>query len=64
MDDAARLEGDARLKEWAKVDRMIAEQAPAVPFVWDTTTVLAAKDVRGVGNPFYGNWDLTRTSLR
>jgi peptide/nickel transport system substrate-binding protein len=64
MDKAAGQSGDDRLKAWAGVDRQITEQAPAVPFVWDTTTVLASKDVRGVANAFYGNWDLTRTSLR
>jgi peptide/nickel transport system substrate-binding protein len=64
MDDAATKTGDERLKAWADVDRMVTEQAPAVPFLWDTTTVVASKDVRGVGNPFYGNWDLTRTSIR
>jgi peptide/nickel transport system substrate-binding protein len=64
MDQAAGRQGEDRLKAWADVDRQITAQAPAIPFLWDTTTVLASKDVRGVGNAFYGSWDLTRTSIR
>jgi peptide/nickel transport system substrate-binding protein len=64
MDKADQATGADRLKDWADVDRMVTDDAPAIPFLWDTTVVVAAKDVRGVANPFYGSWDLTRTSQR
>jgi len=64
MDKASVLKGDERLKAWGEIDRMITEQAPAVPFLWDKTTVLASKDVQGAGNAYYDSWDLTFTSLK
>ena len=45
--------GDERLKAWADIDKMITEDAPAVPFVWDKTTLIWSKDVNGVGNGYY-----------
>ena len=37
MDEAALLEGDERYQAWGEIDKMITEQAPAVPFIWDNT---------------------------
>ena len=32
---------------------MITDDAPAIPFVWDKTTLLRSKDVNGVANGYY-----------
>jgi len=64
MTKAAELKGDERLKAWADIDKMITGDAPAVPFLWDKTTVLESKDVQGAGNSYYDGWDLAFTSLK
>ena len=64
MDKAATLQGEARVKAWANIDKMITADAPAVPFDWDKTTVIWSKDVQGVGNPYYDALDFTFTSLK
>ena len=38
MDKANLLEGEERNKAWAQVNKMIVDQAPTVPFVWDRQT--------------------------
>jgi hypothetical protein len=64
MEKAAALQGGARLKAWANIDKMITGQAPAVPFDWDKTTIIWSKDVNGVGNAYYDALDFTFTSLK
>ena len=64
MDKASTLQGDARIKAWANIDKMITAQAPAVPFDWDKTTIIWSKDVQGVGGPYYDALDFTYTSLK
>jgi peptide/nickel transport system substrate-binding protein len=64
MNQAATLRGTDRAKAWADIDKMIVEDAPAVPFLWDKTTVLESKDVQGAGNAYYDSWDLAFTSLK
>jgi len=64
MDKASTLQGDARLKAWADIDKMITGDAPAVPFDWDKTTIIWSKDVNGVGNPYYDALDYSFTSLK
>ncbi len=41
------LEGKERYQAWGEIDKMITEQAPAVPFVWDNTNLIHSKDVNG-----------------
>ncbi|WP_205696297.1 ABC transporter substrate-binding protein [Conexibacter sp. SYSU D00693] len=64
MDEAAVLEGEARLKAWGEIDKQITALAPAIPFVWDKTTLIWSKDVNGVSNPNNSLLDLTFTSLK
>jgi peptide/nickel transport system substrate-binding protein len=64
MDKAALLTGDERYKAWGEIDRMITEQAPAVPFVWDKTTIVWSKDVQGEVNEYFTTGDFTFTSLK
>jgi peptide/nickel transport system substrate-binding protein len=56
--------GPERNEAWAKVNHMIAEQAPAIPFIWDKTAVVESKDVVGVASGYYTTHDLTFTSLK
>jgi peptide/nickel transport system substrate-binding protein len=64
MDKASSAQGAERLKAWADIDKMITEQAPAIPFSWDKTTIIWSKDVQGVGNPYYDALDFTFTSFK
>jgi peptide/nickel transport system substrate-binding protein len=64
MDKAAGLQGQERLDAWAEIDKMITAQAPAVPFVWDKTTLIWSEDVQGVANEYYVTVDFGFTSLK
>jgi peptide/nickel transport system substrate-binding protein len=64
MNKAALLEGDARLKAWGEVDKMITNDAAAVPFVWDKTTLIRSKNVNAVANGYYTAWDFSYTSIK
>ncbi|MCW3039062.1 MAG: hypothetical protein JWM31_967 [Solirubrobacterales bacterium] len=64
MDAAALLTGEARYKAWAKIDSMIVDQAPAIPFIWDNTTIVWSKDVQGAVNGYYTALDYNFTSLK
>jgi peptide/nickel transport system substrate-binding protein len=64
MEEAAVLEGEERLKAYGEIDKMITAQAPAIPFVWDKTTLIWSKNVNGVGNPYNSLLDLTFISLK
>jgi peptide/nickel transport system substrate-binding protein len=64
MDEAALLEGDERNQAWGEIDKMITEQAPAVPFIWDDTNLIHAKNVNAVGNAYMNSFDLTYTSIK
>ena len=56
--------GPARNKAWAKINHMIAEQAPAIPWIWDKTASVGSKDVAQVVNGYDTAHDLSFTSLR
>lgn len=64
MDDAALLEGDERNQAWGEIDKMITEQAPAVPFIWDNTNLIHAKNVNAVGNAYMNSFDLAFSSIK
>jgi peptide/nickel transport system substrate-binding protein len=65
MDDAATLTDQAeRNKAWAKVDQMIMEQAPVVPYVWDKQAIAHSADVKGVVSKFIAVYDFAYTSLK
>jgi peptide/nickel transport system substrate-binding protein len=63
MDEAALLEGEERLQAWADIDKMIIEDAAAIPFLWDKTTLIRSKNVNGVAASYYTAWDLNFTSI-
>jgi peptide/nickel transport system substrate-binding protein len=65
MDEAALLSGPAeRARAWARIDRMITEQAPVVSWLWDRQPLLRSANVNGVASEFNAQWDLAWTSLR
>jgi peptide/nickel transport system substrate-binding protein len=65
MKDAAVVPvGAERNKAWAKINHMIAEQAPAIPWIWDKTALVNSKNVVAVANGYYTTHDLSYTSLK
>ena len=56
--------GPARSKAWADINHQIAEQAPAIPYLWDDYIAVASKDVQGVMNTQSTSLDLTYTSIK
>jgi peptide/nickel transport system substrate-binding protein len=56
--------GPGRNQAWAKINHMIAEQAPGVPFLWDKAALVQSKDVVGVASAYITTHDLTYTSLK
>jgi peptide/nickel transport system substrate-binding protein len=65
MKDAAVVPvGPERNKAWAKIGHMIAEQAPAIPWLWDKTALVNSKDVVAVANGYYTTHDLSYTSIK
>ena len=41
--------GPERNKAWAKINHMIAEQAPAIPWIWDKTALVELQGRRRRG---------------
>jgi peptide/nickel transport system substrate-binding protein len=65
MDKAALLPtGPQRYKAWGNIDRMVTQQAPAIPYLWDKIPTVQSSDVRGVINQYATSWDLNFTSLK
>jgi peptide/nickel transport system substrate-binding protein len=56
--------GPERNKAWAKINHMIAEQAPALPYIWDKSASVGSKDVVQVINTYNTTHDLSYTSLK
>ena len=64
MDEAALVTDPRdRAQAWARIDRMIAEQAPVVSWLWDKQPLLRSADVNGVASEFNSAWDLAWSSL-
>lgn len=65
INDATLIDDpEERNQAWGEVDRMITEQAPAIPYIWDAQANIQSADVAGVINKFNANWDLAFTSLK
>jgi hypothetical protein len=56
--------GPARNQAWAKINDMIIAQAPAIPWIWDKTALIASKDVKQVPNGYITLQDLSFSSLK
>jgi peptide/nickel transport system substrate-binding protein len=64
MDDAAaEIDPAKRNEAWAQVDKLVMEQAPVVPYLWDNQANARSANVKGVINRFLATWDFTYTSL-
>jgi peptide/nickel transport system substrate-binding protein len=63
--EAAKLVTDPaeRATEWANVNKLIMEQAPSIPYMWDYQATVASPNVRGVQNGYSTTWDLNFTSI-
>jgi peptide/nickel transport system substrate-binding protein len=61
---AALPAGAERDKAWGEIDKMVTEQAPAIPFIWDKVPTVESSNVRGVVNEYSTSWDLNFTSLK
>jgi peptide/nickel transport system substrate-binding protein len=65
IDDAKLLTDPAeRAEAWTKVNKMITEQAPAIPYMWDYQAVAISPNMRGVQNQYSTTWDWTFTSMK
>jgi len=65
MEEAALLiDPEERARAWARIDRMITEQAPVVSWLWDEQPLLRSADVNGVASEFNSAWDLAWSSLK
>jgi peptide/nickel transport system substrate-binding protein len=56
--------GDRRSEAWAKINHMIAAQAPAIPLTWDQNANLQSSNVVGVVSAYITTHDLSFTSLK
>jgi peptide/nickel transport system substrate-binding protein len=56
--------GAQRNEAWAKINHMIAEQAPALPYIWDKSASVGSKDVVQVINTYNTTHDLSYTSIK
>jgi peptide/nickel transport system substrate-binding protein len=66
MKSAETASGDsARATAWANVDKMLVDQAVAVPWVFDKQPNIEAKDVHGINDLWnIGSWDYSYTYLK
>jgi peptide/nickel transport system substrate-binding protein len=65
IDDAKLVTDPAeRAQAWANVNKMITEQAPAIPYMWDYQAVAISPNMRGVQNAYSTTWDWTFTSVK
>ena len=56
--------GPERNKAWAAINDMIIAQAPAIPYIWDKTALIASKDINLVPNPYTTVQDFNFSSLK
>ena len=56
--------GPDRNKAWAKINKMIAADAPAIPWLWDKTALVQSKNVNGVKNTYTTTHDLNYTFIK
>ncbi len=56
--------GPERNKAWAKINAMIAADAPAIPWLWDKTALVQSKNVYGVKNTYSTTHDLNYSFIK
>jgi len=53
-----------RAAAWGEADRLITENAPGVPWLWDKWPNIRSANVNGVVNLWNTSWDLNFTSIK
>jgi len=56
--------GKERNQAWADINKMIAADAPAIPWIWDKTAIINSKDVNAVADTYTTTHNLSFTSLK
>jgi peptide/nickel transport system substrate-binding protein len=65
IDDAAGITNQsARFKAFAKADKMIVDDAPAIPEIWADNAELKGSQVHGVLDPWNDDWNLSFSSVK
>jgi peptide/nickel transport system substrate-binding protein len=65
IDDAKLVTDPAeRAQAWADANKLVTEQAPAIPYMWDYQAVAISPNMRGVQNAYSTTWDWTFTSVK
>jgi peptide/nickel transport system substrate-binding protein len=64
IDKAELLPKDQRPAAWAEIDKMVMQQAPLVPWIWDKTPLIQSANVNGVATESNAYWSLEWTSLK
>jgi peptide/nickel transport system substrate-binding protein len=64
MDDAELLPKEERPAAWAKIDKMVTDQAGVVPWIWDKQPLIQSANVNGVASISNAQWELAWTSLK
>jgi peptide/nickel transport system substrate-binding protein len=63
LNSAAAINNESqRLSAFANVDKMIVEQAPAIPEIWSDNALLEGSKVHGVLDPWNDDWNLSFSS--
>jgi peptide/nickel transport system substrate-binding protein len=60
--DAGITNETQRLAAFAKVDKMIVNDAPAIPEVWSDNALVEGSQVKGVLDPWNDDWNLSFTA--
>jgi peptide/nickel transport system substrate-binding protein len=53
-----------RAQAWADANRLVVDQASAIPYMWDYQSTAISPNMRGVQNGYSTTWDWTFTSVR
>jgi peptide/nickel transport system substrate-binding protein len=65
MEKAAAVTNEAaRSKAWARINRMLVMDAPAIPEIWSSNALLKGTRVKGVLDQWNDEWNLTFSSVR
>jgi peptide/nickel transport system substrate-binding protein len=64
MDRAAAItDPAARNKAWAQVNRMLVDDAPAIPEIWTSNALVKGSQVKGVLDLWNDDWNLSFSSI-
>jgi peptide/nickel transport system substrate-binding protein len=64
IDKAELLPKEERPAAWGAIDKMIVEQMPVIPWIWDKTPLIQSDNVNGVASVSNAQWELAWTSLK